>query len=156
MVVFIFSDLEWKYPFWGNLIQKIKIVSLSWNSVPRLIWICRIHWYCSLFLFLTGNTLLGQILSLKLRFATWKFQIRRIRNLLTFFQFLPDILFLGKIVPKNQNYQFKLKFGTLTNSNMQKSLVMFFFSFWRETPFWGKFYPWSWSWYLEVSNTQNS
>ena len=23
--------LDWKYPFWTNLVQKVKIVSLSWN-----------------------------------------------------------------------------------------------------------------------------
>ena len=37
------SDLDWKYPFWANLVQKMKIVRLSWNLVPRLIWICRIQ-----------------------------------------------------------------------------------------------------------------
>ena len=35
--------------------------------------------------------------------------------------------FLGKFGPKNQNCQFKLKFGTLTNSNKQKSMVSFTF-----------------------------
>ena len=29
MVVFTFSVLDWKYSFWRNLAQKIKIVSLS-------------------------------------------------------------------------------------------------------------------------------
>ena len=29
MVVFIFSVLEWKSPFWANLVEKIKIVNLS-------------------------------------------------------------------------------------------------------------------------------
>ena len=59
MVQFIFSDLDWKYPFGANLVQKFKIVSLSWNLVSRLIWICRIQWCCSLFMFFTGNTFLG-------------------------------------------------------------------------------------------------
>ena len=36
-----------------------------------------------------------------------------------------EIPFLGKFGAKNQNYQFKLKFGTYTNSNMQNSVVMF-------------------------------
>ena len=31
MVVFIFSDLDWKYPFGANLVQKNKFVSLSWK-----------------------------------------------------------------------------------------------------------------------------
>ena len=38
-------------PFLGKSYKKIKIVSLSWFLVPRLIWICGIHWWCSLFLF---------------------------------------------------------------------------------------------------------
>ena len=36
-----------------------------------------------------------------------------------------EIPFLGKFGAKNQNYQFKLKFGTYTNSNMHNSVVMF-------------------------------
>ena len=38
-------------------------------------------------------------------------------------------LFLGKFGPKTQNYQFKLKFFTSINSNMQNFMVMFTFSF---------------------------
>ena len=33
----IFSVLDREYPFGGNLVQKIKIVSLSRNLVPTLI-----------------------------------------------------------------------------------------------------------------------
>ena len=40
--------------------QKVKIVRLRWNFVPRLIWICRTQWRCSLFLFYTRNTLFGK------------------------------------------------------------------------------------------------
>ena len=58
-----FSVLDQKNPIWANLIKKIKIVSLSWNLVPRLIWISRIQWWCSIFLFLTINIFLGQIWS---------------------------------------------------------------------------------------------
>ena len=49
MVIFTFSVFDWKYPFWANLVQKIKVISLSWNLVPTLIRICRIEWWCSLF-----------------------------------------------------------------------------------------------------------
>ena len=51
MVMLTFSVLDRKQPFWVNLIQKTRIVSLSWNLVPQLIWICRIQWWCSLFRF---------------------------------------------------------------------------------------------------------
>ena len=44
-----------------NLVQKLKINSLRWNFVPRLIQICRIPWWCSLFLFSTEITFLGKI-----------------------------------------------------------------------------------------------
>ena len=36
---------------------------------------------------------------------------------------------MGKLGPKNQNCQFKLKYGTETNSNMQNSMVIFTFLF---------------------------
>ena len=48
-------------PFLGESGQKIK--NLSWNLIARLISICRIQWWCSLFLFLTINIFLGQIWS---------------------------------------------------------------------------------------------
>ena len=48
-------------PFFGvNLVQKLKIISLSWNFVLRLIQIRRIPSSCSLFLFSSGNTFLGK------------------------------------------------------------------------------------------------
>ena len=46
-----------------------------------------------------------------------------------FFCFRPEKPFLGKYGQKNQNYQFKLKFGTKTNLNMRNSMMMFTFSF---------------------------
>ena len=51
-----------------------------------------------------------------------------------------EIPFLGKFDQKSQNCQFKLKFGTQTNSNMQNSMAVFtFFCFRRKTLFLGKF-----------------
>ena len=44
MVVFTFSLLERKQPFWVNLVRKIKIMSLRSNLVPRLIEVYRIQW----------------------------------------------------------------------------------------------------------------
>ena len=43
------SVFNWRYLFWVNLVWKLKIISLSWNFVPRLIQICRIPWWCSPF-----------------------------------------------------------------------------------------------------------
>ena len=53
MVIFTFSALDRKDLFWANLVHKIKIVSFSWNFVPRLIRIRRIQWCFSLFPFST-------------------------------------------------------------------------------------------------------
>ena len=45
--------------------------------------------------------------------------------------------FLGKFGPKSQIYQFKLKFGTYTNSNMQNLMAVFtFFVFNQKCRFW--------------------
>ena len=44
MVVFTFCVLDRKHSFWESLVQKLNIVSLSGNLVPRLIPICRIQW----------------------------------------------------------------------------------------------------------------
>ena len=49
--------------------------------------------------------------------------------------------FLGKFGPKIQNCLFKVKYGTLTNSNMQNQMVIFTFFFWPEISFMGKFGP---------------
>ena len=43
----------------------------------------------------------------------------------TFSDFDSKYPFLGKFGPKNQTCQFVLKFGTLTNSNMQNSMAIF-------------------------------
>ena len=66
-----------------------------------------------------------------------------------FFRFRLKIPILCKFGPENQNCQFKQKFGTKTNFNMQNSVVraVHFFFFWMGIPLWGKFHIWSWSWY---------
>ena len=60
MVVFTFAVLDQKYPFWKKLIQKVKIPSLNWSLVLRLIWICRIQWCFSIFLVSATNILLDK------------------------------------------------------------------------------------------------
>ena len=44
MIVFTFS-----LKYQANLVRKIKLVSFSWNLIPRLIRIWRIQWWYSLF-----------------------------------------------------------------------------------------------------------
>ena len=52
MVMVTFSILDRKYPFRTNFVQKIKIVSLNWNLLLRIIRIWRIQWWCWFFCFL--------------------------------------------------------------------------------------------------------
>ena len=107
--------------------KKIKIVSLSWNSVSGLIRICKIQWRCSLFLFYTGNTLFN----LDWKYHFWANLVQKIKivslswnlvhsltnsnmqNSMALFTFsaLDRKQFLSKFGPKNQNCQFKQKFG---------------------------------------------
>ena len=81
MMVFTFSVFHEKYPFCVNLVQKIKIISLSWNLVPILIWICKIQWWCSLFPFSTRNTFFfwggGGRISFKFVSLNWNLVPRR-------------------------------------------------------------------------------
>ena len=66
-----------------------------------------------------------------------QFEYAEFSDYVYFVRFRPQISFLGKFWPKNQNYEFILKFGTWTNSNMQNSMAMFNFSaFYWNYPFW--------------------
>ena len=53
----LFTFFDRKCPFWTNLVQNVKMVSLSLNFIASVIRICRIQWCCSLFLL---STLFGQ------------------------------------------------------------------------------------------------
>ena len=53
VVIFIFPFLDRKYPFWVNLVQKSKIVSLNLNLIPTLLQVCKIRSWCLLILFHT-------------------------------------------------------------------------------------------------------
>ena len=77
MMLLSFFVFERKYPFWENLVQKFKILTLCWNSVPALIQICRIQWCYSLFFFWVEIPFLGkfgpknQISHFKLKLGTY-------------------------------------------------------------------------------------
>ena len=67
----------------------------------------------------------------------FQFEFAEFSGYVHFFRLRPQIPFLGKFGPKNQNCQFILKFGTWTNSNMQNSMAVFLASVlgWKY-PFW--------------------
>ena len=132
MVMFIVFVFDRKYPFLANLVQKVKIISWNWNLVPTLIWICLIQCWCSIFLFLIGNMLFGQICSKKLKLSVQgetrylnSFKYAELNSDVHFFRFQPEISCLGQFGPKNQNSQLKVKLDTQTNSNMQNSMMLF-------------------------------
>ena len=60
MVMISFSVFDWKYAFLANLVQKVTIISWSWNLVHRLIRICWIQWCCSFFSFWLETLFLGK------------------------------------------------------------------------------------------------
>ena len=111
MVLFFFHVLGWEYHFWENLVQKIKIVSLSWNLVLTLIWIWRIHWWCSFFLFWLEVSFLGKfvcknrscLLNLKLeRRLIW---ICKIRWWISFFPFVDQKSIFPKKSQPDWNFE---------------------------------------------------
>ena len=99
-------DLFSTYRFWANLVQKVKIVSLklkfgtkfhhgfnfffcfrpkivslSWNFVSKLIRICRIQWWCSMFSVLDRKYLFRENLveNIKIVSLNWNLVPRLIR-----------------------------------------------------------------------------
>ena len=46
--------------FWANFLHQIKRFYLTWNFVPRLIWICWIRWWFTFFLFQPEIPFLGK------------------------------------------------------------------------------------------------
>ena len=128
MVMFNLSIFDWKYLF-GQIWFKKSNCQYELKFGTRLIWICGIEWWCSLFQFLTENTFFGKIWSKKWKFTilSWDFaldyfkyaELCRKYVVLTFFCFRPNL------VKKNKSCQFKLIFGTKTNSNTQNLMMIF-------------------------------
>ena len=108
MGMFTFSVFNTKHFFWANLIQKIKIVNLTWNLVPKLIQKCRIQWECSLFLFSMGNTFFWansvqkiQIVNLIWNLVLALIQIYRIQCWCSLFLFSSESTLFGQIWSQN-------------------------------------------------------
>ena len=117
MLIFLFV-LRWKYLFLANLAQKIKVINLTWNLLPRLIRICRIRWWCSFFSVLDWKYPFWSNLVQIFKFFCSKWSlvprliaICRIQWFCSLFLFLAGNSFWGQIWSKQQNCQFKLEFG---------------------------------------------
>ena len=167
MVMFIFFVFDWKYPFWANLVQKVKIISWSWNLVARLIRIWRIQWWCSFFLFLIGNTLFGQIWSkksnyqLKLKFGSQtNSNMQNSMMLFTFFVFEWKYSFWANLVQKIKiiSWSWNLVPGLIRIFRIQWYCSRFLFLW--EILFFGEFGPKSQTYMFKLkfgtyNNSQN-
>ena len=87
--------------FFGKFGPKNKIVSWSWNSVPRLIGICRIHWWCSLSSFFDWKY--SFLANLVPKFIIVYCEISKMQNsmvMFTFYIFIAGSALFGQIWPK--------------------------------------------------------
>ena len=107
------SVFDWKDPFWVNLVQKLKIVSLSWNFVLRIIQICRITQYVHIFFFQPEQIFWINLIQ-KVKIASWSWNLvpRLIRICwiqwwCSLFLFLIIYVLLGKIWSKNLKLLFQ-------------------------------------------------
>ena len=90
-----------------KFVQKIKIFCLRWNLASRLIRKCWIRCRCSRYLFWLKSTRFGQIWFKKtcLFYGT------------VYFPVLDKYTFLGKFIPKYQNYNFQPRYVMFTKWN---------------------------------------
>ena len=123
IVMFTFPVFNWKYSFWMKMNQKIKIVSLSENLVPRLtcilrinlivylvptlIWICKIQCVVHIFCFRLEIPFLGKFSS-KIRIASLSWNL------------VPRLISICRIQWKCDFFTFRLQMPFWANS-IQKS-----------------------------------
>ena len=96
---------SWAIPFWAYLVQKFKFV--QGKLLPRLIWIYRTQWRCSLHLFKAGNILLEQVWSKKMKIVSFSWnsihslaQIWRTQWWSSLFLFFSDTFFMANLFQK--------------------------------------------------------
>ena len=123
MVIYIFSVFNQKYLFGQIWCKKIKLVSLSWNFLPRITWTCRIQCLCSLFLFKTSKNLFwanlvqkNKIVSLSRNFVPRLIWICRIQNILNILNILRRIW--------SKNSKLFVQSDTKIDLNMQEQMVV--------------------------------
>ena len=107
MVLFFYSVFDWKYPFWANLVEKVKIISWSWNLVVRLIRICRIQWCNGFWVEIPYLGKFGpknQNCHFKLKFGTYTNLSLQNSMWCSFFLFLIGNTLFGQIWTKKSNW----------------------------------------------------
>ena len=154
VVVFILSILDWKKLFWANLIQKIKIVRLSWNLLMfnSSQFNGDVHFLC----FQPEISCLGKfVLKIKTLSLILNLVPRLIwmQNSMVFiFSVRLEVPILGIFGPKNQICQFKLKFDTYNHVHHILRLFCWLskFSFYHK---WNKAWLLVITWYVRVATT---
>ena len=116
MVGLTFFGFDQNYFFWANFVQTIKIVTLSWNLVPRLIEIYRIQWWSHLccqmeipFFRKFGSKIQNCFLKVKVSAKT-NSNMQNSMLMFTFSVFYQKDLFELTWSKKIKNWQFQLKF----------------------------------------------
>ena len=95
-----FSVFAWKYPFWANLVQKLKIVSLSWTLVLIRIFHGDVHFFCfwpEKYLFWANLVHKIKIVTLRWNLAPRLMRICNIQWWCPLFLFLTVNILLGQI-----------------------------------------------------------
>ena len=125
----------WKISMWPLYYHHILASVIRYYAINR--WPQKMLWiiFCAL---VRPRTLEHHRPSKENVFVFLQFEYAQFSVYVHFFRFRPQIPFLGKFGPKNQNCQFIPKFGTWTNSNMQHSMFSMFdfsafdwnYSFW--------------------------
>ena len=102
----IYNKQEFFNLFWGNLAKKIKIDCLGWHLVSRLIGICWIWWWCSLFCSGTKHPFVPNLVEVVKNVSLrWNLVLRLIQICIfqwqySFFLFCQKYTFLVKLVWK--------------------------------------------------------
>ena len=120
MVMFAYSFLNLKYSFWSIFFPKVKFFLNDAWCLYLLIY-TKTRYRCVIVLFLTGNIILRQIWSQKMKIVClrWKlspkpdqFEYAEFHGDNYSFRSGPQMPFLSKFCPKYQKYLFKKKLGT--------------------------------------------
>ena len=132
------------------MVQKIEIVNLSWNLVLRLIRICRIQGWCSLFLFLTRSTCCWIKFGPEIKSKIWYldyFEYEEFSDDVHFLYFHLEVIiyyfYLGKLFQKIKIvcWSWHLEPRLILTCRIQWWFSFFFFvldlfsNFFRKTPF---------------------
>ena len=104
MMMFSFSDFDWKYPFMANIVQKNHNCHVSWNFVSWLIRVCKIKSWSSLFLFRLDM------------YPLWVHLVQKIKIVVLSWNFLPLLIRICRIQWWSLFFSvFDLKYSFLAN-----------------------------------------